>query len=69
MKKISIIIASVVFFSSISAASVYQTAQQPSTTSKTTKKTAKKTDKKEVKKVPHRTTTAKKPANTTKATK
>lgn len=71
MRKISTLLASLIFFTGIAFASPFQTAKQTPATASTAAntKTVKKPVKKDVKKVPHRTTTAKKPTtHTTKAT-
>ena len=67
MKKISIIIASLILFTAFSFASTYQAKQDAK--AKTEKKSAKKTEKKEVKKVPARKTVTNKPAAATGAPK
>ena len=64
MKRVSIFIASLVFFTGISFGSSLQTPQQ-TTKAKTVKKPVKKTEKKDVKKVPHRKTINDKPATGT----
>ena len=65
MKRASIFIAFIMFFTGVSFASSLQAPQQDTKTKTTVKKPVKKTDKKDVKKVPHRKTINDKPATGT----